>query len=594
MKKFVKETKQVLLDNEKQAYKELEATYKQASKDVKAKYKELNKAFQMLKEEATKYEDDPKKLEIIQSQIQSKIYQMDYQKLLKKQIDSAMNVIKDESVKTCDDFLNKMYEDGYISQFYHLNKQGVPVLAPINHKMMVSALKQDINGIPLSKRLYANVDKAKKEVIAEISRGISTGMNPQDIARNIQNRMDVSYRKARQLAQNEGHRVQNQATLDGMHEAKDRGADIVKVWDATFDGKTRPIHGQLDGQHAEIDEKFKFSGGEVFAPKQFGIAALDINCRCALLSVPRWDIEDTVKKLDNITGEIIEAKNYADWKEKYYNVVGKSADDTFDVKTGTKTLKDAMKEEDYKEYLNILNNHEDQNIKKIYANYADKINSVRYKANGGVYSPSGNYIEFGYDSGMKYEEIHKFSTLAHEYGHFFDAKLNAKVHFKEIDALNSAVNLRTGAWFKKGISSSDEFLEAVRKDKEHIKSIFNKDVKQHLSNHDGSAGVQDAIDGLFVKSRIRWGHGETYYNRKYNATKNLNKHKIVQDVYKQLGFDASSQVKVKNIMRQYEASSEMWANIMSAYVCGGKELEFVKEYLPNSYKAMIEILKGVE
>lgn len=586
MKKYEKEIEKRLLDNEKEVVKKLEKTYEQALDDIDKELRKLDKQIQKL------VDDNPDN----ETLIRSKIYQRDYQKMLKGQVKGALEILKSEHVKSIDDYLKLMYEDGFLTQIFRNHNEGIPVLVPINHKLMVKATTYDTEEIPLSKRLYTNIEKTKEMVIAEIARGISTGMNYNDMARNIKNALGVSFRKARQIAQNEGHRVVTDATMDAIRGANEKGADQVKQWSCIYDGKTRPVHAELDRQYVEVEDYFTYSGGKVFAPKKFGKAALDINCRCRIYGRPRWAVEgeDTVLKRDNITGELIEAKNYAEWKEKYYNVVGKSADDTFDVKTGTKTLKDAMKEEDYKEYLNILNNHEDQNIKKIYANYADKINSVRYKANGGVYSPSGNYIEFGYDSGMKYEEIHKFSTLAHEYGHFFDAKLNAKVHFKEIDALNSAVNFRTGAWFKKGISSSDEFLEAVRKDKEYIKSIFNKDVKQHLYDHDGSAGVQDAIDGLFVKSRIRWGHGETYYNRKYNATKNLNKHKIVQDVYKELGFDASSQVKVKNIMRQYEASSEMWANIMSAYVCGGKELEFVKEYLPNSYKAMIEILKGVE
>lgn len=38
----------------------------------------------------------------------------------------------------------------------------------------------------------------------------------------------------------------------------------------------------------------------------------------------------------------------------------------------------------------------------------------------------------------------------------------------------------------------------------------------------------------------------------------------------------------------------MWANIMAAEVNGGSELEYVKKYLPNSYEAFIEILKGVK
>ena len=44
------------------------------------------------------------------------------------------------------------------------------------------------------------------------------------------------------------------------------------------------------------------------------------------------------------------------------------------------------------------------------------------------------------------------------------------------------------------------------------------------------------------------------------------------------------------LCRQYTAASEAWANIMSAYMCGGEALEYVKEYLPNSYQAMLNIL----
>lgn len=97
------------------------------------------------------------------------------------------------------------------------------------------------------------------------------------------------------------------------------------------------------------------------------------------------------------------------------------------------------------------------------------------------------------------------------------------------------------------------------------------------------------------------GHGERYYNRKYADIEFMDKlssvtsrKKKLQQVYKDLGLDASNQAKVKTICRQYEAASEAWANIMSAEVCGGEALEYVKKYLPNSYAAMLDILKGVK
>ncbi|MEG2687118.1 MAG: hypothetical protein RR954_08390, partial [Christensenellaceae bacterium] len=172
------------------------------------------------------------------------------------------------------------------------------------------------------------------------------------------------------------------------------------------------------------------------------------------------------------------------------------------------------------------------------------------------------------------------------------------LRFNEIQSVQKATGMN--AAFKDVASSSDEFLEAIRKDKEHIKSIFTPDTKAELIAHNASSGVQDAIDGLFPRSRIKWGHGERYYNQKYTDIKFMDKmartsrKKALQEVYKDLGFDASNQAKVKTICRQYEATSEAWANIMSAEVCGGKSLEYVKKYLPNSYQVMIEILKGVK
>ena len=118
-------------------------------------------------------------------------------------------------------------------------------------------------------------------------------------------------------------------------------------------------------------------------------------------------------------------------------------------------------------------------------------------------------------------------------------------------------------------------------------------MKEDFRNTHASAGVQDAIDGL-LGERIAWGHGDKYYNRQYSSMKRLKEHKGLQAAYKELGIDASNLSKVANECRVYESASEMWANIMGAEVNGGSELEYVKKYLPNSYEAFIEILKGVK
>ena len=138
-----------------------------------------------------------------------------------------------------------------------------------------------------------------------------------EIARNVS---EISFNNIYRIARTEGGKVSTQAQLDSIQASINEGADLLKRWDSTLDTKTRQTHLELDGQTVEYNEYFKSSVGDVFAPHQFGIAEQDINCRCRLSSVPRWDLHDknTTRK-DNITGEIIQYKTYHKWKKEYLN-----------------------------------------------------------------------------------------------------------------------------------------------------------------------------------------------------------------------------------------------------------------------------------
>lgn len=295
---------------------------------------------------------------------------------------------------------------------------------------------------------------------------------------------------------------------------------------------------------------------------------------------------------DGLSGKFLPTKKDAE------RIAGKSKDDIIkirkvDIEKNTTKLKAAMKDEDYTEYLKKLDNHQNEALKKLYVGYADGITDIKLSA-GGYYSPGGNNIVFSYpekryiDNGKD-----KYSTLAHEYGHYFDAKcIFDGINFNEIDLIHQ--NTVYGKQlFKKCASSSDEFLESVRKDRDFLKSKLTIDLKNDLARHDSSDGVQDAVDGL-LGQRIWWGHGDKYYNRRYSSVKSMGDQKGLKAAYQKLGINAGSQAKVQGECRVYESASEMWANIMAAEVNGGEALEYVKEYLPNSYQAFIKILKGVK
>lgn len=585
--KAQKAVQQSQLNDEKHIIKLLERVYDKARQDCENKIRQLSSR--------TDFEN-----------LQSIIYQKQYQQALVDQLEAIIYDLRSEGFKTISEYLEKSYINGYTGVMYDLMvSSGIPIIMPINQEQVVKALQTDSK---LSKGLYArlgeDVNYLKRSIRAELSRGIANGSTWNEIAVKIAKGMNspfnTSINNAIRIARTEGHRVQQSAALDAQYRAKEKGADIVKQWDSTLDNRTRPHHRMLDGQIRELDEDFEVDGLKAQAPGHFGKTKEDINCRCCLLQRARWALdEDELNELKERAAYfgLDKTKDFEEFKQKYLHLPN-GADTMnvkeYDVLAYTQKLKGAMSSSDYDEYMKILTEHSNTSLQKLYAKYADQINGVQYKKGDGYYSPAENRLVFSYplqkyiDNGRS-----KYHTLAHEYGHFYDAKANYEgLHFKEVETIHSKTKYQTNR-FAKIASSSDEFLTAVRKDREFLKSILTTDVEKDLRDHDASCGIQDAIDGLLAH-RIYWGHGDKYYNRKYHSVKQLKEHRGLQEAYKELGIDASNLSKVAKECRIYESASEMWANIMGAEVSGGSELEYVKKYLPNSYEAFIEILKGVK
>ncbi|MEG2651239.1 MAG: phage minor head protein [Eubacterium sp.] len=294
MNKRQKQVEKQLLDNEKAALKALEDNYTVALADVKTRIKEL------MADELTK----------------SKIYRLEYQRNLERQIKA---VLEFGNVKTVNDYLKQCYEDGFIGTLYDISGDGLEMVLPINQDQVVSSVTRPTEGVKLSKRLYNDVAQLQKDVVAEMSRGLSQNLNYRDIAINLANVTEASLKRAYRIARTEGHRVQNEAKLDGMYAARDAGADIVKMWDATMDGKTRPDHVILDGQIRELDEPFTANGHEAMAPGHFGLASEDVHCRCVMLQRARWALGGERLKRDQDARRIISTKSvtYKAWKKDY-------------------------------------------------------------------------------------------------------------------------------------------------------------------------------------------------------------------------------------------------------------------------------------
>ena len=294
MNKFDKEILKVLLEDEATLLKDLQKVYSAALADIKRNVKWL------MTDEMT----------------QGKIYQLEYQQVLEKRIDAILDVLNSNDEAAIMTFLSNIYNNSFYGVNYVIQQQGIPLLFNISDEEVLLSVLRKTGDMTFAQRLGKNMSEFKRTIKNEISRGIAAAEPYTKIAKNLSSLTQEEYNKSRRIAITESGRVQSEAKLNIQQKAKARGANIMKEWSCTYDSKTRHSHRELDGQVREIDEYFEVNGVKTLAPCKFGKAAEDINCRCALLTRAKWNLDSSRMALDNETDEIIEAKNYKDWQRK--------------------------------------------------------------------------------------------------------------------------------------------------------------------------------------------------------------------------------------------------------------------------------------
>lgn len=295
--------KEVILDQlhtEKTVLRELRRQYERALRDIENRIKILQA------------DDTP-----------SRAYQADYQKSLKKQVEAILEKLHADEYDTIHKYLTDSYTDGYVGTMYAMGKgkKGIHVITPIDRN---AAHKAIITDSKLKTELYAalgyDMDVLKKHVRQEITRGIATSLPYEQIARNISDRTTLPLANANRIVRTEGHRIQQASADDARNAAKAKGADVVKQWDASLDGATRPVHRQLDGQIREVDEPFEAGGYKVMYPGKFGRPEQDCNCRCVALTRARWALDEkeleTLKERAKFFG-LDKTESFTEYREKY-------------------------------------------------------------------------------------------------------------------------------------------------------------------------------------------------------------------------------------------------------------------------------------
>lgn len=230
-----------------------------------------------------------------------------------KEIDAILSATYSDVENAIKDYSANQAEQGYYGVWYSLEQsQKLELQMPlINHDLIESLVNKPVAGKRLSKRLYEQRDKLAKNATNNIIEGLFAGEEYAKIAKKISDQTEATYQQALRIAITEGGRTQSETSQKSAENAKTLGIEMQKRWLSTLDNRTRKDHQDLDGQTIEIEEEFTSGVHKAMAPRLFGVARLDIRCRCTTINIVEG-ISPELRK-DNESKEYIEYLDYGDW-----------------------------------------------------------------------------------------------------------------------------------------------------------------------------------------------------------------------------------------------------------------------------------------
>ena len=157
----------------------------------------------------------------------------------------------------------------------------------LGNKQLLQAVQSKWMDENFSDRIWINKAKLIKNLEHLLPQEFVRGKGPKEVARDLAQRMDVSYSNAERLVRTEMNYISNQAILAGFEEA-----NITEFqFEAILDERTSEICREMNGQTFKIDE----------AEAGVNVPPLHPNCRSTI--VPYFAKTDTAGE-DDITDMI--------------------------------------------------------------------------------------------------------------------------------------------------------------------------------------------------------------------------------------------------------------------------------------------------
>jgi hypothetical protein len=163
----------------------------------------------------------------------------------------------------------------------------------------------------LKKYEYNRILKIRQE----ITQGFIQGDSYVDMAKRINDTMDISFNDGLRILRTEGGRASSEGQLTLFSNAEDMGIEFERMWVHVLGGQKypRPTHEDADGQIADSDGMFHIDGYTIPAPRMFGVAEHDIGCECDVIANVNGE-KPSVRRENIGDKDIIDYKTYKEWR----------------------------------------------------------------------------------------------------------------------------------------------------------------------------------------------------------------------------------------------------------------------------------------
>lgn len=135
-------------------------------------------------------------------------------------------------------------------------------------------------------KIVAVPETVRAAVEAAVNRGLAEGLSVAELQASVKRLPEMSTARALTVARTESARVVTEGSNAAMQAAQASGARVARRWVSARDAATRPSHRALEGEEVAVGQAWTFPDGTATqGPGLSGVAAEDINCRCAVRPV---------------------------------------------------------------------------------------------------------------------------------------------------------------------------------------------------------------------------------------------------------------------------------------------------------------------